>query len=85
MPDAAFAAPGLTIFARLDELGIVAVGQRPNPDRAVLECRVVARDEDAFCRLRPGGAPGHHGGCTAAVQALAGGGARALVGASFNT
>ena len=45
-----FDAPDLTTFARLDELGLVAVGQRVEPDRAVLECRVVAGDDDAFCR-----------------------------------
>ena len=45
-----FDAPDLTTFARLDELGLVAVGQRVEPDRAVLEFRVVAGDDDAFCR-----------------------------------
>ncbi|STX13243.1 Transposase and inactivated derivatives [Kytococcus sedentarius] len=50
MPDATFDAPDLTTFARLDELGLVVAGQRLEPDRAVLECRVVARDDDAFCR-----------------------------------
>ena len=45
-----FDAPDLTTFARLDELGLVAVGQRVEPDRAVLECRVVAGDDDAFGR-----------------------------------
>ncbi|GAA4829209.1 ISL3 family transposase [Luteimicrobium xylanilyticum] len=50
MPDATFDPPDLTIFARLDELGLVVVGQRLEPGRAVLECRVVARDDDAFCR-----------------------------------
>lgn len=37
-------------FARLDELGLVVAGQRLDPGQAVLECRVVARDGDAFCR-----------------------------------
>ncbi|WP_278237481.1 ISL3 family transposase [Isoptericola sp. AK164] len=50
MPDATFDPPDLTPFARLDELGLVVVGQRLEPGRAVLECRVVARDDDAFCR-----------------------------------
>jgi transposase len=38
----------LTTFCRLDELGLEAVGQRLTPDRAVLECRVVERDD--WCR-----------------------------------
>lgn len=50
MPDGTFVAPDLTTFARLDGLGLVVAGQRLEPDRAVLECRVVARDDDAFCR-----------------------------------
>ena len=43
-----FAAPDLTTFCRLDELGLVAIGQRVEPDRAVLACRVVAAD--GWCR-----------------------------------
>ena len=43
-----FAPPDLTTFCRLDELGLEAVGQLLEPDRAVLECRVV--DDDAWCR-----------------------------------
>ncbi len=31
----------MTTFARLDELGLEVVGQRLEPDRAVLACRVV--------------------------------------------
>lgn len=31
-------------------LGLVAVGQQVTAGRALLECRVVARDGDAFCR-----------------------------------
>jgi len=45
---ATFAAPCLTTFCRLDELGLEAVGQRLGPDRAVLECRVVEPDD--WCR-----------------------------------
>ena len=42
MPDATFGfAPDLTTFCRLDELGLVVTGQRLEPDRAVLACRVV--------------------------------------------
>jgi len=45
---ATFATPDLTTFCRLDELGLEVVGQHLAPDRAVLECRVVERDE--WCR-----------------------------------
>ena len=48
MPDATFDRPDLTTFARLDELGLDVVGQRLEPDRAVLACRVVEPDE--WCR-----------------------------------
>ena len=43
-----FAAPDLTVFCCLDELGLVAVGQRLAPDRAVFECRVA--EPDPWCR-----------------------------------
>jgi len=46
--DATFARPDLTRFARLDELGLEVVGQRLEPDRAVLACRVV--EPDQWCR-----------------------------------
>jgi transposase len=45
VPDATFAAPDLTTFCRLDELGLVAVGQRIEPGRAVIACRVVEPDD----------------------------------------
>jgi transposase len=48
VPDATFACPDLTTFCRLDELGLEAVGQRLEPDRAVVACRVVEPDE--WCR-----------------------------------
>lgn len=52
----AFAHPDLTTFCRLDELGLVATGQRLEVGRAVLSCRVVAPDE--WCRRCGGeGAP----------------------------
>ncbi|ODT21919.1 ISL3 family transposase, partial [Microbacterium sp. SCN 69-37] len=38
----------LTTFCRLDELGLEAVGQHLDADRAVIECRVV--DDDPWCR-----------------------------------
>jgi transposase len=48
VPDATFDRPDLTTFARLDELGLDVVGQRLEPDRAVVACRVVEPDE--WCR-----------------------------------
>ena len=47
-PDAVFACPDLTTFCRLDELGLDVTGQRVEPDRAVLACRVV--EPDRWCR-----------------------------------
>jgi transposase len=48
VPDATFACPDLTTFCRLDELGLEVTGQRLEPDRALLSCRIVA--EDRWCR-----------------------------------
>jgi transposase len=48
LPDATFARPDLTTFCRIDELGLEVIGQRLEPDRAVLACRVVETDE--WCR-----------------------------------
>ena len=48
MSDATFSSPDLTMFCRLDDLGLVVVGQRLEPDRAVLACRVVELDQ--WCR-----------------------------------
>ena len=45
---AGFACPDLTTFCRLDELGLVAVGQRIEAERAVLACRVL--EPDQWCR-----------------------------------
>jgi hypothetical protein len=43
--------PDLGSFCRLDELGLQVVGQRFEPGRAVLACRVVETDEFArWCR-----------------------------------
>jgi len=42
--DATFDRPDLTSFCRLDELGLEVAGQRVDPDRAVLACRVVEPD-----------------------------------------
>jgi transposase len=46
--DATFDAPDLSAFCRLDDLGLEVVGQRIEPDRAELACRVV--DSDGWCR-----------------------------------
>jgi hypothetical protein len=43
--DATFAGPDLTTFCRLDELGLEVTGQRLEPNRAVLACRVVKPDQ----------------------------------------
>ena len=48
MFNATFATPDLTTFCRLDELGLVAIGQRLERHRAVIECRVA--DADPWCR-----------------------------------
>ena len=48
MPDATFTDPDLTMFCRLNELGLEATGQRLEPAGAVLACRVV--EPDRWCR-----------------------------------
>jgi transposase len=47
-PAAGFSCPALTTFCRLDELGLEVTGQRLEPDRAFLSCRVV--EPDQWCR-----------------------------------
>ena len=47
-PPAGFGRPDLTVFARLDGLGLAVVGQRVEPERAVLACVVV--ESDQWCR-----------------------------------
>ena len=47
-PGASFACADLTLFCRLDELGLEVTGQRLEPGRAVLACRVV--EPDRWCR-----------------------------------
>ena len=44
-----FMRPDLGSFRRLDEPGLQVVGQRLEPGRAVLACRVVETDEFARC------------------------------------
>jgi transposase len=46
--DATFTRPDLTTFTGLDDLGLEVTGQRLEPDRAVLACRVVEPDD--WCR-----------------------------------
>jgi transposase-like protein len=53
-PHATFVRPDLGSFCRLDELGLQVVGQRIEPSRAVLACRVVETDEFARCCRRCG-------------------------------
>ena len=48
MSELTFATADLTTFARVDELGLEVVGQRVEPGRAVLACRVVEPDD--WCR-----------------------------------
>lgn len=57
MRHATFSTPDLTVFCRLDALGLEVIGQRVEPDRAWLECRVVEPDD--FC---------HRCGAQAAVR-----------------
>lgn len=52
MPDATFTTPDLTTFTGLDDLGLTVIGQRLEPHRAVLDCRVLEPDD--WC---------HHCGC----------------------
>src|ERR1700693_4992395 len=55
VPDATFLTPDLGSFCRLDELGLQVVGQRLEPGRAVLACRIVETDEFARGGRRCGG------------------------------
>ena len=48
MRDATFTCCDLTACCRLDGLGLEVVGQRVEPGRAVLSCRVV--EPDGWCR-----------------------------------
>ena len=48
MPDATFTRPDLTTFAGVGDLGLEVTGQRIEPDRAVLACRVL--EADPWCR-----------------------------------
>ena len=48
MSNATFHASDLTTFCRLDELGLEAIGQYLEPDRAIIQCRV--SEPDPWCR-----------------------------------
>ena len=48
MLHATFVTPDLTTLCRLDDLGLEGVGQLLEPERAVIECRVV--EADPWCR-----------------------------------
>ncbi|HEX4099590.1 MAG TPA: ISL3 family transposase [Pseudonocardiaceae bacterium] len=48
MRDVTFVCPDLTTFCRVDELGLVVLGQRLEPESAVLACRVAEPDD--WCR-----------------------------------
>ena len=50
MADATFSCPDLTTFLGLDALGLLAVGQRLEARRAVIECRMPISVEDPFCK-----------------------------------
>ncbi|GAB3624994.1 hypothetical protein GCM10027418_30810 [Mariniluteicoccus endophyticus] len=47
---AGFAGCDLTTFCRLDELGLIATGQRLEPDRVVLACRGAGSADERWCR-----------------------------------
>ena len=51
---AGFACADLTLFCRLDELGLEVTGQRLEPGRAVLACRVVEPDRLVSSLRLPG-------------------------------
>ena len=53
MSHATFLPPDLGSFCRLDELGLQVVGQRLEPGRAVLACRVIETDEFARGSVHP--------------------------------
>ena len=57
MHDATFTCPDLITFCRLDELGLEVTGQRLEPSRAVLACRIV--EPDQWC---------HRCGCQGAAR-----------------
>src|SRR3954465_11493542 len=66
-----FGCADLTTFCRLDELGLVVTGQRLDPDRAVLACRVAGPDR--------GGPPWGGGGGPGGAIAVGAGACRAAV------
>ena len=51
MTETTFTAPDLASFLGLDALGLTVTGQRITPDEALVECRLEALEEDAFCQF----------------------------------
>ena len=50
MANTIFDRPDLSVFTRLDDLGLEVTGQRVEADHAVLACRITG--EDRWCRRR---------------------------------
>ncbi len=83
MHHATFASPDLTVFCRLDELGLQAVGQCLSRDRAVIECRIAEPDpwcRGCGCRALSRGTDGQAGGMLLTRAALVSGLAAGLSG-----
>lgn len=57
VPHPTFDVPCLTTFCRLDQLGVETVGQRLEPEQAVIECRVI--EPDQWCRKSAGAKAWH--------------------------
>src|SRR4029450_8661284 len=76
VPHATFATRDVTTFCRLDELGLVVVGQHLQPDRAVLACRGAddaVEEADRWCRRwGVGGRRGATGAGSGARERLGG-------------
>ena len=51
MAEIAFTDPDLARFLGVDGLGLTVTGLRMSPDEALLECRLRALEEGAFCRV----------------------------------
>ncbi|WP_136314383.1 hypothetical protein [Actinomyces procaprae] len=51
MAETTFTVPDLASFLGLDSLGLTATGMRIDGGSALVECRLQALEEDAFCRV----------------------------------
>ncbi|SDM92140.1 transposase family protein [Actinomyces ruminicola] len=51
MAETTFTAPDLASFLGLDALGLTATGVCLEQERALVECRLEALEEDPFCRV----------------------------------